>query len=1132
MKRALKSLMRSRSYFAARSVGVFFLIAGAVTAQSSQPPVANQKPGVAGAVAAASGQPNKTLPYDLTLTPDVQVKLELIHSKSQSLATDSPIARLAISDPKIIEVEQDRNDFQKVTVQALKPGKSVLTLWCEDSRDPVIYSVTVVSDEQEETRAITYSSPAAARQRILFSVDLVSVGEPSLKGWFQQHSKEPVRLFPGPIGKASPIQLPAEARLSLLTQLNRDAESSILASPSLITSWRRGASYNIGDFGAAESFFSLRLTPEEVGGREIALKVRTQLRPKADDETIAGPKDLNWDVRGPLGNAFLFPVADVASGKKLILIVRPTVASGSVTPPTPSRSGATRLPAAVAQLPVSPPAGFVAGSPETQGTVRPSDLPNVGPSVTKEAAVLQMLVLDVDSKIANDVLSRTTTVEGTLGKVGERKEWKGAAGKRESGSRNFSLTSIPGMMFVADLKTKDESFKIVARPQVRTLIDVAAALEVRGRKTPEQQVAGFGTLRIFVTPRRVDDDLAVQTHFTLSQVGKASLKTEGKSKPTYEAEATVKTSLGTTSVMALEADSTDRTILLLTDVVSVQQVKGPGQPPVASHPPAMPSARPRWVSPAPNASDPQSVGQLTPLAPVQQASGVQQSLPKVTPKSEVQQVLDEVREMRKLIKGLRDDMNSLRESVTQVERPLSNSEIWIQQNDSQVFARGKKIRTVTAHDPAIVEIVALASDRLRLTGKQAGRTTLCCLFEGEATPTTFMVEVIPASKRVVGHPTVLIPRAAAHLPAARVAQAPRSVPGRSAPAGTGQATGAATRLQIQEHHMVLFKRDKAIERVAVGASTIADFVQYSETECGIVAQKPGSTTVFIWLEGESDPEQFVVEVTPDSRAGSDSMSATGSGGEDAARRQIEEALDKQVSVDVEERTLLEAIRYLHEIAGVNVVVDSAGLEEVGISTDVKVSLALSGVTLRSALKLLLSELGLAAMIDNEVLVVTSRERAEGRQTFIAYRVSDLVQQSDGETGRFDELVTLITTVVQPDSWQEVGGNGSVAANLPTGTLVIRQTDQIHQEIEQLFDALRNWKNSTNAGMNSSVPIAVEVDELNGGRFSGFAPIQSENTPLSVAEPQTRPIPASTDDLSNTAEPPGTTGVPIDRRPKR
>jgi hypothetical protein len=181
------------------------------------------------------------------------------------------------------------------------------------------------------------------------------------------------------------------------------------------------------------------------------------------------------------------------------------------------------------------------------------------------------------------------------------------------------------------------------------------------------------------------------------------------------------------------------------------------------------------------------------------------------------------------------------------------------------------------------------------------------------------------------------------------------------------------------------------------------------------------------------------------------------------------------------------------------------------------------------LNLLLNEHDLATMIEDEALKVTSRQRAEGKQTVVAYRVEDLVDSGLREPGSFDELTSLITTLVRPESWQDVGGNGSVAANLPTGTLVIRQTQMVHAEIQQLFTALLKWKKSARTGAVSAPPIAVGVDELEGGRFSGFSPIEYSGPLLDTPNSTGRPILPRGDAVLKSAEPPGTTGAPIEAR---
>src|SRR5690606_14435758 len=55
---------------------------------------------------------------------------------------------------------------------------------------------------------------------------------------------------------------------------------------------------------------------------------------------------------------------------------------------------------------------------------------------------------------------------------------------------------------------------------------------------------------------------------------------------------------------------------------------------------------------------------------------------------------------------------------------------------------------------------------------------------------------------------------------------------------------------------------------------------------------------------------------------------------------------------------------------------------------------------------------------------------------------------------FNALTSLITQVVEPGSWEEVQGPGTLRAHEGTLSLVIRQTQKVHQEIEDLLDQLR------------------------------------------------------------------------------
>ena len=58
---------------------------------------------------------------------------------------------------------------------------------------------------------------------------------------------------------------------------------------------------------------------------------------------------------------------------------------------------------------------------------------------------------------------------------------------------------------------------------------------------------------------------------------------------------------------------------------------------------------------------------------------------------------------------------------------------------------------------------------------------------------------------------------------------------------------------------------------------------------------------------------------------------------------------------------------------------------------------------------------------------------------------------------FTSLMNLISTTIQPDSWEELSGPGSMMPHRITSSLVIRQTMPVHREIVQLFRGLREAK---------------------------------------------------------------------------
>ena len=71
----------------------------------------------------------------------------------------------------------------------------------------------------------------------------------------------------------------------------------------------------------------------------------------------------------------------------------------------------------------------------------------------------------------------------------------------------------------------------------------------------------------------------------------------------------------------------------------------------------------------------------------------------------------------------------------------------------------------------------------------------------------------------------------------------------------------------------------------------------------------------------------------------------------------------------------------------------------------------------------------------------------------------------GAQADFDSLIDLITTTVKPQTWDEVGGPGSISEFRNNLSLVISQTQDVHEEIVDLLEQLRQ---------NQDLQVTIEV----------------------------------------------------------
>jgi hypothetical protein len=193
---------------------------------------------------------------------------------------------------------------------------------------------------------------------------------------------------------------------------------------------------------------------------------------------------------------------------------------------------------------------------------------------------------------------------------------------------------------------------------------------------------------------------------------------------------------------------------------------------------------------------------------------------------------------------------------------------------------------------------------------------------------------------------------------------------------------------------------------------------------------------------QTEPVQQRIALTPDSKA-----TAT-----------IRQALDEQSRAEFVNTPLADIAQYFSDTHKIPVRLDRKALDDAGVSGDVKITFSLIGVSLRSILNLMLKELDLTFIIDDEVLLITSRDEASQHMEVVVYDVSDLVKtevtNGDGPE-LWDSLIETITSTVGITTWDEVGGPGSIA--YLHGTLTISQTQAIHAEIASFLAALRKLR---------------------------------------------------------------------------
>ncbi len=230
--------------------------------------------------------------------------------------------------------------------------------------------------------------------------------------------------------------------------------------------------------------------------------------------------------------------------------------------------------------------------------------------------------------------------------------------------------------------------------------------------------------------------------------------------------------------------------------------------------------------------------------------------------------------------------------------------------------------------------------------------------------------------------------------------------------------------------------------------------------------------------------------------------------EEATRQKLE----KKISFCFVDEPISYCMAFLADQTETQVLIDAKSLEDFGMDPESPITMQMKEVPTKLALRLMLEQIDLAYRIDHNLVIVTTQEDAEGQLCIRMYDIVGLLESNIaarpkisttqfggsgfGDGGGFgdnkdttvakadgqsqqkttprrplnnrsrktpnDRLCELIHQMVSPESWDSVGGPGSLA--IYNGVLVVCQTEEVHREVESLLDQLRTKINQRRQAM--------------------------------------------------------------------
>ena len=188
----------------------------------------------------------------------------------------------------------------------------------------------------------------------------------------------------------------------------------------------------------------------------------------------------------------------------------------------------------------------------------------------------------------------------------------------------------------------------------------------------------------------------------------------------------------------------------------------------------------------------------------------------------------------------------------------------------------------------------------------------------------------------------------------------------------------------------------------------------------------------------------------------------------------------KISLDFSDAALPDVLDFVRSFSGIDFFIDPKVRERLN-DEQMKVTMKVNDLPLRSALRLMLNGKGLTAVYREGVLVVVPKEEAEKNVALRIYDVRDLLMKIEDNPGPVIELkppgqttgmqgivITLepehpppspefIVDMIKNNCGAGSWDNPNASITLNGGLLMVNQTPRVHAEVARMIEKLRQYR---------------------------------------------------------------------------